>query len=402
MSILSGIRVLDMTRVVAGPTATQCLGDFGADVIKVERPGEGDDVRHVGPPWLIDKNGEETRESTYFQAANRNKRSIAINFQTEEGAAILRELAAKADVFVENFRPDTLTKYGLDYQSLKEANPGLIYCSVSGFGQTGPYSTRSGYDFLMQAMSGLMSVTGEADGPPMRVGVPIADILAGKDAMIGILLALRHRDQTGRGQHIDIALFDSQVAAMANTFTAWFNGGFEMPRTANDHPSASPYGVYKTSDGHLLIATFNNREFARLATAVGRPDWMDNPDFNTMGARVAHRNELTEALSEILVQNTREHWIKLLNPAGVSCGPINRMADLEHDPHFIARELEIKLPHALAGDISVAACPIRCSETAPEYRLGPPVIGQHTAEVLHELLSIDERAVSRLADMGVL
>ena len=402
MAVLSGIKVLDMTRVVAGPSATQCLGDFGADVIKVERPGEGDDVRHVGPPWLIDKHGEETRESTYFQAANRNKRSIAVNFQAEEGAEILRKLAAKADIFVENFRPNTLEKYGLDFQSLRQANPALIYCSVSGFGQTGPYSTRSGYDFLMQAMSGLMSVTGERDGPPMRVGVPIADILAGKDAVIGILLALRHRDQTGQGQHIDISLFDSQVAAMANTFTAWFNGGFEMPRTANDHPSASPYGVYQTSDGHLLVATFNNREFARLATAVGRPDWMDNPDYNTMEARVAHRAELSTALTEILIHQTREHWINLLNPAGVSCGPINRMADLERDPHFIARGIEVKLPHSLSGEIAVAASSIRCSESAVEYRLGPPVIGQHTAEVLCELLGMDESAIRHLAEKGVL
>jgi len=402
MSVLSAIKVLDMTRVVAGPMATQCLGDFGADVIKVERPGEGDDVRHVGPPWLIDKDGFETRESTYFQAVNRNKRSIAVNFQTEAGAAILRDLAAGADIFVENFRPSTLAKYGLDYQSLKQVNPGLIYCSVSGFGQTGPYSTRSGYDFLMQAMSGLMSVTGEPDGPPMRVGVPIADILAGKDAVIGILLALRHRDQTGEGQHIDISLFESQVAAMANTFTAWFNGRFEMPRTANDHPSASPYGVYPTSDGYLLVATFNNREFARLASAVGRADWMDNPDFNTMGARVAHREELAAELTEVLAQHTREHWINLLNPAGVSCGPINRMGDLEQDPHFIARGIEVKLPHALSGEIAVAASPIRCTGSPAEYRLGPPVIGQDTVEVLREMLGVDEDAFAKLVEKGVL
>lgn len=402
MAVLSGVKVLDMTRVVAGPTATQCLGDFGADIIKVERPGEGDDVRHVGPPWLIDKHGVETRESTYFQAANRNKRSIAVNFQTDEGAELLRNMAAKADVFVENFRPNTLAKYGLDYASLKQLNPGLIYCSVSGFGQTGPYSSRSGYDFLLQAMSGLMSVTGERDGPPMRVGVPIADILAGKDAVIGILLALRHRDATGHGQHIDISLFESQVASMANTFTAWFNGGFEMPRTANDHPSAAPYGVYKTSDGYLLIATFNNREFDRLAVAVGRADWTENPAYNSMGARVANRKQLAADLTEILVQNTREHWITLLNAASVSCGPINRMSDLEKDPHFIARGMEVKLPHAITGEISVAASSIKCSESAPEYRLGPPVIGQHTAEVLHEMLGLDEAALASLAEKGVI
>lgn len=402
MSVLSGITVLDMTRVVAGPTATQCLGDFGADVIKVERPGEGDDVRHVGPPWLIDTQGRETRESTYFQAANRNKRSISVNFQTEEGAEILRKLAAQADVFVENFRPNTLKKYGLDYASLKQSNPRLVYCSVSGFGQTGPYASRSGYDFLMQAMSGLMSVTGEPDGPPMRVGVPIADILAGKDAVIGILMALRHRDLTGAGQHIDISLFESQVAAMLNTFTAWFNGGFEMPRTANDHPSAAPYGVYRTSDGYLLIATFNNREFVRLAVAVGRPDWVEDPMFNSMGARVANRGELAAALTEILLQDTREHWITALNAAGVSCGPINSMADLEHDPHFIDRGMAVTLPHAISGEIAVAASPIKCSASAPEYRLGPPVIGQHTTEVLRDLLGFEGHMIAALAGKGVI
>ncbi|MEO8722126.1 MAG: CaiB/BaiF CoA-transferase family protein [Sphingobium sp.] len=402
MSVLSGVKVLDMTRVVAGPTATQCLGDFGADVIKVERPGEGDDVRHVGPPWLIDTDGHETRESTYFQAANRNKRSIAVNFQSEEGAQMLRTLAAKVDVFVENFRPNTLAKYGLDYESLKQINPRLIYCSISGFGQTGPYASRSGYDFLMQAMSGLMSVTGDPDGPPMRVGVPIADILAGKDAVIGILLALRELDRTGRGQSIDISLFDSQVAAMANTFTAWFNGGFEMPRTGNDHPSASPYGVYRTLDGYLLIATFNNREFTRLALAVGKPEWVDNESFNSMGARVANRHALAAALTEILVEKPREHWIELLNAAGVSCGPINRMSELQADPHFRAREMTVTLPHALSGEIVVAPSPIRCSESVAEYKLGPPVIGQHTVEVLHDMLGLDEGAVSALAARGVI
>lgn len=402
MSVMSGVKVLDMTRVVAGPTATQCLGDFGADIIKVERPGEGDDVRHVGPPWLIDTDGNETRESTYFQAANRNKRSISVNFQSDEGAQLLRTLASRVDIFIENFRPRTLEKYGLDYESLRRQNPGLIYCSVSGFGQAGPYAYRSGYDFLMQAMSGLMSVTGDPDGPPMRVGVPIADILAGKDAVIGILLALRERDKTGQGQSIDISLFDSQVSAMANTFTAWFNGGFEMPRTGNDHPSASPYGVYRTSDGYLLVATFNNREFARLAVAVGCPEWVDDPAFNSMGARVANRHYVAAALTKILVQHPREHWIKLLNAAGVSCGPINRMSDLESDPHFCARDMKVKLPHALSGEITVAASPIRCSVSAPEYRLGPPVIGEHTAEVLREMLGLDERAMTELSAKGVI
>lgn len=402
MSVLSGVKVLDMTRVVAGPTATQFLGDFGADVLKIERPGEGDDVRHVGPPWIIDKNGQETRESTYFQAVNRNKRSVAINFQSEEGAEILRKLAAQADVFVENFRPNTLAKYGLDYESLKAINPGIIYCSVSGFGQSGPYAPRSGYDFLMQAMSGLMSVTGEPDGAPMRVGVPIADILAGKDAALGILIALRHRDQTGEGQRIDISLFESQISAMANTFAAWFNGKFVMPRTANDHPSASPYGVYKTADGHLLIATFNNREFFRLANALGKPEWEQDPRFNSMGARVANRAELAALLTEILVQHPREHWINLLNGSSVSCGPINTMSDLEHDPHFIDRGLAVTLPHAVSGKITVPSNSVRCVTTPPEYRLGPPVIGQHTAEVLGELLGFDDEQVASLTEKGVI
>ena len=386
---LSGVTVLDLTLARAGPTCVRHLGDWGADIIRIEPPTSTED--EVG-----------RRDGFDFQNLHRNKRTMRLNLKTPESHAAFMRLVEGADVVIENMRSEVKHRLGVSYDDVRKVNPRIVYGSISGFGQTGPYSTRSGYDFLMQAMSGLMSVTGEPDGPPMRVGVPIADILAGKDAVIGILLALRHRDQTGQGQCIDISLFESQVAAMANTFTAWFNGRFEMPRTANDHPSASPYGVYRTSDGYLLIATFNNREFARLATAVGRPDWMENPDYNSMGARVAHRSELASALTEILVQNTRQYWINLLNPAGVSCGPINRMADLERDPHFIARGIEVKLPHALSGEIAVAASPIRCSESAAEYRLGPPVIGQHTAEVLHEVLGMDESAVRQLAEKGVL
>lgn len=401
-SVLSNLRVLDMTRVVAGPLATQILGDFGADIIKVERPFEGDDVRHVGPPWLNDASGAETRESTYFQSVNRNKRSIAVDFKTPEGAALLCQLADKADVFVENYRPGTLAKYGLGYDDLRATNPSLIYCSVTGFGQSGPYSNRSGYDFLMQAMSGLMSVTGMPDGPPLRVGVPIADITAGMNAAIGILIALRHREATGEGQWIDISLFESQVAAMPNPFAAWFNGENAIPRTGNDHPSAAPYGVYRVADGHLLIATFNDREFGRLANSVDRAEWSSDPRFASMGARVANRRELAEELGVVLIEGTRAQWIEKLNAANVSCGPINTMADLEMDPHIHARNMVVELDHCISGDIRLAANPIRCSASPPEYRMGPPSIGQNTIDVLKDVLLLGDQEIEGLKSAGAI
>lgn len=276
---LAGVRVLDMTRVVAGPYAAQILGDLGADVVKVERPDGGDDCRLVGPPWIRNPDGTDNQqESTYFQSVNRNKRSITVDYAQPAGAQLIRDLAARADVLIENYRTGTLQKYGLGYEDLRKLNPRLIYCSLTGFGQTGPYARRSGYDYLMQAMAGVMSVTGARDGEPgagpTRVGIPIADICAGLYCAIAILAALRHRDASGEGQQIDVSLFDSQLAAMLNTFSAWFNARTALGRTGNDHPSAAPYGVFEVDDGHILIATFNDREFARLAHVLGHPQWV--------------------------------------------------------------------------------------------------------------------------------
>lgn len=403
---LAGIRVLDMTRVVAGPYAGQILGDLGADVIKIERQGEGDDVRRVGPPWMKDEQGRDTPESTYFQSVNRNKRSITIDYAQPEGARLLRDLATKADVLLENYRPRTLDKYGLGYTDLQRINPRLIYCSISGFGQTGPYAERSGYDYLAQAMGGLMSVTGPGDGEagagPVRVGVPIVDICAGLNAVIGVQSALIHRQSSGLGQHIDLSLFESQLSAMLNTFSAWFNAGTHLGRTGNDHPSAAPYGVYEVDDGHLLIATFNDREFARLARLLGHPEWVDDPRFAKNGARVANRPVLKALVAEALRGRTKGEWERVLNAGTVSCGPINDMADIEKDPHVRARGVVVSLEHPLTGTVKTAANPLRFSASPVSYRLAPPLTGEHTDEVLQGWLGLDADRLARLRDKNVI
>jgi crotonobetainyl-CoA:carnitine CoA-transferase CaiB-like acyl-CoA transferase len=402
---LHGIRVLDLTRVVAGPYAAQILGDLGAEVVKVERPGEGDDVRRVGPPWMKDTDGHDTDTSTYYQAANRNKRSITIDFHLPEGRQLIRDMAMQADVLIENYRTGTLARQGLGYEDLKALNPRLIYCSVTGFGQTGPYAEYSGYDYIAQAMTGLMSVTGLRDGEPgagpTRVGVPIADASTGLYAAIAVLAALNHRHVHGTGQYIDVSLFDAQLSVMLNAFSAWFNAGVELGRTGNDHPSAAPYGLYHASDGHLLIATFNDREFARLARLVGHPEWAEDPRFARNRERVANRAQLTAALGDVLARRTRAEWCALLNAGQVSCGPVNRMADLARDPQVLARELVVELQHPVAGRSASAASPIRLSDSPVTYRLAPPQMGEHTHEVLREWLKVDEDRIAELRQKKV-
>ncbi|BFM08253.1 CaiB/BaiF CoA transferase family protein [Halioxenophilus aromaticivorans] len=404
---LSGLRVLDMTRVVAGPYAGQILGDLGAEVVKVERKGEGDDCRRVGPPWLKQDDGtDRVGDSTYFQAVNRNKRSIAVDFSQPEGAALLRQLASKADILLENYRTGTLDKYGLGYEQLRSVNPGLIYCSVTGFGQTGPYAHRSGYDYLVQAMAGLMSVTGHHDGVagdgPMRVGVPIADITAGLFATIGVLSAVNHRHSTGQGQQVDVSLFEAQLSAMLNTFSGWFNGNVALGRTGNDHPSAAPYGVFEVDDGHILIATFNDREFGRLAEVLGHAEWADDERYATMGARVAHREDLRQLVTRALKGKGKDEWVKIMNDGTVSCGPINEMADLAQDPQVLARQLIVSQQHPVVGEVKSAASPMRFSETPASYRLPPPQIGEHTSEVLREWLAQDDTQIEQLRHQGAI
>ncbi|WP_043113437.1 CaiB/BaiF CoA transferase family protein [Solimonas soli] len=403
---LDGIRVLDMTRVIAGPYAGQILGDLGAEVIKIERQGEGDDCRRVGPPWMKDQSGADTGESTYAQSVNRNKRSITVDYAKPEGAQLLRELALKADVLLENYRPHTLDKYGLGYEDLRQINPRLIYCSISGFGQTGPYSTRSGYDYLVQAMAGVMSVTGPRDGEPgagpMRVGVPISDICAGLYAAIGVLAALNRRHVSGLGQHIDVSLFEAQLGAMLNTFSAWFNAGTHLGRTGNDHPSAAPYGVYEVEDGYILIATFNDREFARLARLLGHAEWAEDPRFAKNGARVANRALLKSLVAEALRGRTKAEWVKLLNEGTVSCGPINDMAAVEQDPQVQARGIVVELQHPVMGKVRTAASPMRFSESPVTYRMAPPLVGEHTDAVLEEWLGLGAERLQQLRAANVI
>lgn len=399
---LSGLLVLDMTRVIAGPLSGQILGDLGAEVIKVERKGEGDDVRRVGPPWMKDKDGHDTNESTYFSAVNRNKRSIAVDFGTPEGAELLRRLAAKADILIENYRPGTLAKYGLGYETLHQVNPGLIYCSVSGFGQTGPYASRSGYDYLVQGMGGLMSVTGMPDGVPTRVGIPVVDIFAGMNAVIGVQAALISRTRTGKGQAIDISLFDSQTALMLNTASAWLNAKTALGCTGNDHPSAAPYGVFEAADGHLIIATFSDREFHRLADVLGHPEWKKDPRFATNGARVKYREEMKAVVSEIVQHKTRAEWVEILNAATVSSGPINDMADVEHDPQVLARDMIIELPDDQGLPVRMMGSPFKFSDTPVTYRRAPPGMGAHTDEVLRSVLGMDEPELDKLRVCGAI
>lgn len=403
---LAGIRVLDLTRVVAGPFAGQILGDLGADVVKVERRGEGDDIRRIGPPWLKDEQGRERDESTYSQAVNRNKRSLAVDYAQPAGAQLLREMAAKADVLIENYRTGTLAKYGLGYDDLKALNPRLIYCSLTGFGQTGPYAERSGYDYLAQAMAGVMSVTGARDGKPgagpTRIGVPIADTTAGLFAAIGVLAALQRRHVSGQGQHIDVSLFESQMATLMNAFSAWFNGGVELGRTGNDHPSAAPYGVFQVDDGFLLVATFNDREFSRLAAAVGHAEWADDPRFAKNGSRVAHRADLAELLTQALAGRGKSEWVEHLNAATVSCGPINAMADLEHDAQVLARGTVVPMQHPVNGLIRTVASPLRLSESPVAYRIAPPGIGEHTDEVLGDWLGLAGSQLATLREQGAI
>ncbi len=385
MPILHGLRVLDLSRVVAGPLAAQTLADLGADVIKVERRGEGDELRSLGPPWLASR-AEQSEQSTYFVTVNRGKRSLSVDFSRPEGAKIVRELAATSDVFIENFRTGTLARYGLDQKTLSAINPRLIYCSITGFGQSGPYADRSGYDNLVQAMGGQMAVTGHGDGVPgggpMRAGVPIADIAAGHYAVIGILAALLNRERTGRGQHIDLALFDAQVSLLLNHLSAWLNARTLLPRTGNDHPTAVPNGVFETADGHILIATFNDREFARLAEALGHPEWAQDTRFARARDRQAHKELLLSSINTVLKKAPRRHWMSLLNAAKISCGPINTMPDLETDPQLIERQMFVTLEHPALGPIRVAGSPLKFSETPVVYEAPPPLPGEHTDERL--------------------
>jgi len=398
---LQGIKVLDLSRVLAGPWAGQMLADLGADVIKVERPCAGDDTRAWGPPWLKDAEGRDTRDAAYFFCANRNKRSVAIDIATPDGQALVRRLAAEADVLLENFKVGGLRQYGLDYESLKSVNPRLIYCSITGFGQDGPYAQRPGYDFLIQGMGGLMSVTGPAEvsrepgvaGEPLpegqgpqKVGVALVDIMTGLYASIGVLAALQHRHATGEGQHIDLALLDVQVAALANQTANHLIGGLVPKRMGNAHPNIVPYQDFPTADGDMIVAVGNDAQFARLAESAGHAEWAGDDRFATNAARVANRAVLIPLLRQATVMRTTREWIERLEAAGVPCGPINRLDEVFADPQVVARGLRVDLPHPVAGTVPGVANPIRLSASPVAYRTAPPLLGQHTDEVLRDWL----------------
>lgn len=400
---LSGITVVDLTRVLAGPYCTQMLGDLGADVIKIERPGAGDDTRRFAPPYLRDAQGERTSESAYFMSANRNKRSVVVDFTKPEGQKLVRRLIAKADVVVENFKTGNLARYGLAYDDLKEQHPGLVYCSITGFGQTGPYSNRPGYDFLIQGMGGIMSLTGEPDGEPQKVGVPIADIMAGMFAAVAVNAALRHVAVTGKGQYIDIGMLDTQVAWLVNQGMNYLHSG-HAERLGNAHPNIVPYQVFETADGHIVLAIGNDSQFRIFCNFAGVPDLADDPAFATNDARVANREETVERLRPILAAQPSAYWLDELEKLHIGCGPINTLEQVFSDPHVIAREMVRHVPHPLAGPdgAAIIASPLRLSETPVNYRQHPPLLGEHTEAVLGELLAVGDEEMAELRAAGVI
>ncbi|NBB84486.1 MAG: CoA transferase [Alphaproteobacteria bacterium] len=403
---LDGVRVLDLSRVLAGPWASQLLGDLGAEVIKVERPGAGDDTRGWGPPFAAAADGTESAESAYFLSANRNKRSVAIDIGKPEGAALVRDLAARSDILLENFKVGGLKKYGLDWASLRAVNPALVYCSITGFGQTGPQAGRAGYDFMIQAAGGLMSVTGAPDdapgGGPQKVGVALADILTGLYASNACLAAYAHRQKTGRGQHVDLALMDVQVATLANQALNYLVSGTPPRRLGNAHPNIVPYQAFATASGWLVLAVGNDEQFRRFCAVAGLDDLAADARFATNRARVAHRAELIPRLEPALAARGTDDWLAALEAVGVPCGPINTLDRVFADPHVVDHGLEMQLPHPTVGAVPSVANPIRLSETPVTYRRAPPPLGWDTDAVLAEALDLDAASRDRLRATGVI
>ncbi|AQZ35941.1 CoA-transferase [Pseudomonas sp. LPH1] len=403
---LSHIRVLDLSRVLAGPWAGQIFGDLGAEVIKVERPGSGDDTRHWGPPYIKDAKGNDSREAAYFQSANRNKQSLTLDFTQPEGQRLVRELVAQCDVLLENFKVGGLAAYGLDYESLKAINPRLIYCSITGFGQSGPYAKRAGYDFMIQGLGGLMSLTGRPEGEegagPMKVGVALTDILTGLYATVGVLAALNQREQSGVGQHIDVALLDVQVACLANQAMNYLATGVSPKRLGNAHPNIVPYQDFPSADGNFILAVGNDGQFRKFCEVAGIANLADDPRFVTNKSRVAHRAELIPLLRQATVFKTTAQWIELLEKAGVPCGPINDLQQVFADPQVQARGLRLDLPNALGSSTPQVASPLRLSATPVAYRSAPPLLGQHTDNLLQRLLGMSETQIAELREAGVI
>jgi crotonobetainyl-CoA:carnitine CoA-transferase CaiB-like acyl-CoA transferase len=401
---LAGIRVLDLTRILAGPTCTQLLGDLGADIVKIEKPGEGDDTRKWGPPYVEGEDGRPTRESAYYLSANRNKRSVAIDIAHPEGQRLVHELLGGCQVLAENFKVGGLARYGLDYPSLAPAFPALVYCSVTGFGQTGPYAPRAGYDYLAQGYGGIMSVTGEPDGEPVKVGVGIADVMCGMYATVAILAALRHAEATGEGQHIDMALLDAQVAWLVNEGCNYLVSGRVPRRLGNEHPNIVPYKVFEAADGRIILAVGNDAQFRRWCAFAGAEDLATDPRFATNPLRVANREALYALMPAYTRRRTVRAWVDGLSELGVPCGPVNTIDRVFADPQVQARGLRVDLPHpeAAAGTVPLIANPIKMGATPPAYRTAPPTLGQHTDEVLRDLLGLSAAERRRLREAGAI
>jgi formyl-CoA transferase len=397
---LQHIRILDLTRVLAGPWCTQNLADLGADVIKVERPGVGDDTRSWGPPFAKDADGNNSSEAAYYLTANRGKRSITLDIATPEGQQVIRELVTQSDVVIENYKVDQLKKYGLDYDTLSALKPDLVYCSITGFGQTGPYASRAGYDFIIQGMGGLMSITGERDGQPgggpQKAGVAIADLMTGMYATIAVLAALTHRDRTGVGQHIDMALFDVQTAMLANVGSNYLCSGVTPKRWGNAHANIVPYQTFATSDGHIIVTAGNDGQYRKFVEVGECPELATDPRFLTNPQRVEMRDTLVPLLAEMVSKKTKAQWLALLEEAGVPCGPINQLDEVFRDPQIVARKCAIELEHPTAGTVKLVASPMRLSATPVCYDAAPPLLGQHTDQVLQELLDYSDDQIAAM------
>ncbi len=406
MGALSHIRVLDLTRVLAGPWCAQTLADFGADVIKIERPGAGDDTRHWGPPYLKTPDGTDTHEAAYYLAANRNKRSVTVDIATPEGQRIVRELAAHSDVVLENYKVGQLQKYGLDYASLKAVKPDLVYCSVTGFGQTGPYAHRAGYDFIIQGIGGFMSITGEREGQPgggpQKAGVAIADLMTGMYSTVAVLTALTHRDRTGEGQYIDMALLDVQVAMLANMNSNFLASGHAPARWGNAHPNIVPYQTFQTSDSWIIVAVGNDGQFRKFVEAGGRAALADDDRFATNPARVRNRETLVPILAEMVRTRDKHAWIDALEAAGVPCGPINDLSEVFDHEQVVARGMQVDLPHPSGGTVKLVRNPINMTVTPPQTAAHPPTLGEHTDAVLRSVLGYDDERIAALRARSVI
>lgn len=401
---LEGVRVLDLSRVLAGPSCTQLLGDLGAEIIKVERPGVGDETRTWGPPYVTSSDGTETSEAAYYLCTNRNKRSITIDMSKPGGVVLIKRFLESSDVLIENFKVGGLKKYGLAYDDLKDPFPSLIYCSITGYGQTGPNATRPGYDMIAQGMGGLLSMTGEADGPPVKVPVAINDIMTGMYASVAILAALRHRDATGEGQHIDLGLLDVQVAWLYNQGLNYLTGGTVPQRMGTGHPNTAPYQAFATADGFIIMGTNNDAQFERFCALAGREDLSSDPRYATNAARVRNRATLLPEVQQILEGHPSAYWIEELAKINVMCGPINTIDEVFSEPQVQAREMKISMPHRLSGSGSVDLIgnPIKMSATPVDYRQPPPTLGEHTDAVLEEVLGLDAAERQALRNDGII